>query len=390
MATSNYFSTLPYEIRRQIWSRCPQKDLKVLSLCCKWLYADVAPDLWEQVNIKWHGLDEKTHEIIQKPHPNLHLISQLELTDAGTYDFQSQSKGHLFSGFVSFLRCCDPNRLKSLTIYDIEIAGGLSLLNADGLRLVCVMFPQLEVLDLLFMTSHDIKPFAHLSSLESLKSLKLDTCTVKMDSADSSSGVGFAVKNLVDLDLSDSDLCAEFYSMIFDTSDKLEYLKISSSNVTDNDMRNLTRLLTLKHLYLYDCRQITDVTISYISDLPLLENLAVLCLHPSPNCLKAIGKIKALKYLALSFNKSPRDDDISHLSNLQALNELRLLDMGKLTDAALRFVSQLKLLEILDLSGNNNFTDEGLRHLAQLPRLQQLTLNRNEAVSDEGLKALRR
>ena len=381
MATSNYFSTLPYEIRRQIWSRCPQNDLKVLSLCCKWLYADVAPDLWEQVDIAWHRLDEKT----KKPHPNLHLISQLELAGS-TYDFQS--KGYLFSGFVSFLRCCDPNRLKSLTISDIQIAGGLSLLNADGLRLVCVMLPQLEVLELFFMTCHDMKPFAYLSALQSLKSLKLDTCTVKMDSADSS--VGFAVKNLVDFDLIYTDLCEEFYSMIFDTSDKLEYINLTDCNVTDNHLRNLTRVITLKHLYLYDCNQITDLTLSYISDLPLLENLAVHCLHPSPNSLKAIGKIKTLKDLALSFNKSPRDDDISHLSNLQALNELRLLDMGKLTDAALRFVSQLKLLEILDVSGNNNFTDEGLRHLAQLPRLQQLTLNRNEAVSDEGLKALRR
>ena len=389
MATSNNFSMLPCEIRKQIWSRCPRKDLKVLSLCCKWLYADVSPDLWKQVNIKWHRLDEKTNEIILKPHPNLHLISQLELLTDSIDDIRSQSKGYLFFGFVSFLRCCDPNRLRSLTIYDIEIAGGLSLLNADGLRLVCVMFPQLEVLDLTFMTGHDMKPFAHLSALESLKSLKLEACTVKMDSADSSS-VGFAVKNLVDLDLRDTDLCEEFYSSIFDTSNKLESLTLISSNVTDNDLRNLKHLLTLKYLHLYDSRQITDLTISYISHLPLLENLAVHCLHPSPNCLKAIGKIKTLTYLSLSFEKSPCDGDISHLSNLQALNDLSLLDMGKLTDGALRFVSQLKLLEMLDLSGNNNFTDEGLRHLAQLPRLKRLTVNRNEAFSDKGLTALRR
>ena len=395
--TRDHLSSLPCEVRRHLWSYCVKKDLKVLSLCCKWLCADVKPDLWNQVKISWPRLQEMTPELIHKPHPNLQMISRLMLgkeLDEDSYEHyvhavKRRTKGYLSFGFMAFLQNCDANRLKSLTIS--------SILVADGLQLVGEMFPQLEDLKLLKLSIG--RHLEQLSLLGSLKSLTLYECDLKQSFWDNlyeqtlidagntdECGALFNVKNLIELALFNTYVSTELYFHVSKHCFKLETLTINLCNLRDEDFAHIQYIKTLKRVRLITCQLITDDSLSYISRLPRLERLVIdSCQHITPKCFKEIGKITTLRRLDLHTLKPAKDADISHLVNLKSLHTLVIGDIQDATNEALKYLGQLQHLSKLNISDNNNFTDEGLHHLAKLPRLRQLALD-SENVTEEALK----
>ena len=109
----------------------------------------------------------------------------------------------------------------------------------------------------------------------------------------------------------------------------------------------MSKLLTLEHLKIQDCHNL------------------------SSTCLQSIGVMMSLKYLYIwpSENMRPTDAEFAHLGNLKSLQTLVIVGMRKLTDASLGVIGKLTGIEKLDISGCREFTDEGLVHLAALPNL---------------------
>ena len=175
---------------------------------------------------------------------------------------------------------------------------------------------------------------------------------------------GFRLKNLLTLKFLDAAESRELYSCIAETSVKLESLDLTWSNIQDTDMLNLSRLRCLKRINLFGAVQISDLGISYLSNLSSLERLHVgFCTRLSPRCLQDIAKIQTLRSLDLN-TFSEDATDISCLSNLVNLT-LIIRDLPGLTDDGLKVVSQLKHLRKLNMGYNNyNFTEEGIRDLA--------------------------
>ena len=388
MNSSVDITILPGEVRQYIWSYCDKRSLKVLSVCCKQMYTEVKPFVWKRVEVSWQALDGITKELVKKPHPNLKFISCLVLGAPSASSDRNLSLGYLTYGFGSFLERCD--RLKSLTIS--------RFLAADGPRLVSEVLPQLENLEMTDMKfgAGDLKP---LVGLHQLKSLTLRACLIQEidweviwqleslehltmtkedlppDYDDWFPHGGFSLKNLLSLKYFYSAESCELYSCIAKTCMKLESLDLIGSDIQDSDMLNLCSLPCLKSLSLTKAHQITDLGISYLSNISCLERLQVgFCVSLSPCCLEHIAKIETLRILDL-YEFSDDSTDISCLSKLVNLHTLVISAMRGLTDSALRTVAQFKSLRKLDIADNDNFTEEGIRHLAQLPHLKTLELD---------------
>ena len=332
---------------------CRKQSLKVLSLCSKQIYAEVKPLVWKRVEVRWEFLEGSTKELIKKPNPNLQLTSSLFFLGAGSPT--SILCGDRGFGFFSFLDRCD--RLKSLTI--------CHFLPADGLNLVREILPQLENLKLTDISLRDyLKP---LVGLRQLKSLTLEQCWFQKsdwdvlwlmeslehltmthglppDFDDFTPRDGFRLKNLLSLNFLATVESRDLYSCIAKTSVKLESLDLGSSSIQDSDMLNLSSLPHLKIVHLFGADQITDIGISYLTNLPCLEILEVgACARLSPRCLEDIGKIQTLRHLEL-VGFSEDANDISSLSNLANLSTLVISQMPGLTDDALKVAAQLKSL----------------------------------------------
>ena len=399
MDTSIDLSILPCEVRQYIWSYCDKPSLKVLSVCCKWFYAEVKPFIWKRVDLSWQFLEGVTKEFIKNADLNLQLISCLILgvSKVSSPTDPDPSCGKLSFGLVRFLDRCE--RLKSLTISHI--------LPADGLYLVCESLPQLEKLELSGITlrAGDLEPFL---GLLQLKSLLLRQCSIQKSDCDiiwqleslehltlthsTPPGFcdniprgGFRLKNLLSLQFLETVESVELYSCIAKTSVKLENLRLPWSSIQDSDMLKLTRLPRLKYVSLFGADQISDLGISYLSNLSCLERLEIsACERLSPHCLADIGKIQTLRCLDLD-QFSEHATNISYLSHLVNLHSLVISSMPGLTDSALKVVAQFKKLRKLDIRENDNFTEEGIRHLAQLPLLRTLEVD-SKNISDEVLR----
>ena len=336
MTTSVDITILPCEVRQYIWSYCRKSSLKVLSVCCKQMYAEVKPLIWKRVEVSWESLEGITKDLIKKPHPNLRLISCLVLDSRSqsASSLRNLSWGYLTFGLGSFLERCE--RLKSLTI--------TRFLSADGPRLVSTILPQLQNLEMTDITlrAGDLKP---LFGLLQLKSLKLSYCSIQKSDWDvvwqleslehltvthcstPASVDCVRLKNLLSLDFFEIVESRELYSCIAWESVKLESLDLGSSSIQDSDILSVSRLPRLKYISLYGADQVTDLGISYLTHISCLERLRIsACYRLSPHCLVDVAKIQTLRRLDLD-QFSEDDVDISCLSNLVNLHTLIVSEM---------------------------------------------------------------
>ncbi len=134
---------------------------------------------------------------------------------------------------------------------------------------------------------------------------------------------------------------------------------MSESNVSDEDLRQLESLASLKELSLQKT-QVSGIGIA------------------------SVGRMTALRQLDVSRTRTA-DGDLRHLRALQDLTQLKL-ENTPITDAGLETLGAMPQLVRVSL-GNTRVTDAGLPHLTRLVRLQALTLNGTN-VTDKGLNLI--
>jgi len=160
----------------------------------------------------------------------------------------------------------------------------------------------------------------------------------------------------------------------------------NSAMLTDDGLRYLGTLASVKHLDLYDQAAITDIGLGHLKGLTRLEVLNLGGSQVTDAGLVHLGAMPQLISLDLS-NTQITDAGLSRLSGYGQLRRLNINDT-QVTEAGLKHLAGVPKLEWLGVAGLP-VTDHGLAHLKENTTLRVLDLSRTN-VTDAGLMHLRK
>lgn len=147
----------------------------------------------------------------------------------------------------------------------------------------------------------------------------------------------------------------------------IEILSLFECQVSDDDLRSLKELRTLRVLDLPEA--IADDGLAHVANLTQLEALDLSGTKITDEGLVHLQRLRKLRVLDLSGTEIT-DAGLTHLRGLRQLEALNLGET-RVTDEGLAKLKPLTRLELLNLFGTA-VGDEGLRHLEDLPNLKYL------------------
>lgn len=162
------------------------------------------------------------------------------------------------------------------------------------------------------------------------------------------------------------------------TLNKLEFLVLSGTKITDAGLAHLQEMDNLKRLYLRET-QTGDDGLKYLSG---LTNLEAIILNDTKITGAGMVHLKGLKKLKLLYMQNTGITD-NGLKQLKELTDLVQLWLGgtKITDAGLVHIRDLTNLQSVSLD-STGITDKGLAHLKLLTNLNELYLNQTNITID--------
>ncbi len=165
---------------------------------------------------------------------------------------------------------------------------------------------------------------------------------------------------------------------------RLEHLSLSGTHITNDGMRYLQPLSSLRWLDLARV-SVDDRGLSHISSLSHLQHVQLSYTKVSDVGLQYIEGLTELIELGLSFTRV-HGEGLRYLSNLAHLSMLNLSG-STIQDAALTTLSSLTTLGSLDLS-HTSLTNRGLMHIESLSTLRSLSLS-NTSIDDKCAASLK-
>lgn len=172
--------------------------------------------------------------------------------------------------------------------------------------------------------------------------------------------------------------------------DQLESLHVNTGEpcLDDECVRELGRCTALRELKLFPCDRLTDKAVSFLEDLPDLENLDLRRYSPSDIAIAHFANMKSLKSLHMPLQQRLTIAGIQGLARCRALTEL-LLGYPDITidDAALVDFRGHPRLENVELAGCA-IGMAGIEVCASMPELRRLDISRNKSLADEALAPL--
>lgn len=161
---------------------------------------------------------------------------------------------------------------------------------------------------------------------------------------------------------------------------ELEYLQTNLMQVTDDGLKPLAQLKTLRNVkFFHPGKAFSGVGLTHLAGLPHLERLTVAgSLSFGDEGMTAVGKLTRLK----EFRTWHAGQTVKGMRQLAELKNLQNLYLGQrltyqppacLSDETLAIVAELKTLESLQLE-EARLTLAALGQLSKLPALKRLTL----------------
>lgn len=186
----------------------------------------------------------------------------------------------------------------------------------------------------------------------------------------------------------------------------LTELILWNAGISDAGLVFLKNLSQLRHIELFNNRDVTDAGLSHLASLTKLQHLDLNATRVTNDGMTAIQPLTKLVHLNL-MNTEINHDGLSHLAGFSKLKSLHLansraddpgtaelqkipnlevvyLDFTQISDKGLSHLAGLPKLQNLRLRGTK-VTDRGLVHLERMPSLRELSLGQT-TISDEGLK----
>jgi len=143
----------------------------------------------------------------------------------------------------------------------------------------------------------------------------------------------------------------------------VRYLNLRGKQITDDDLARLKSLHRLELLSLDEC-SITDNGVREIAKVPTLRSLSLVACHGiTDTSFIYIGRMRSLQYLDICwFLPKITGRNIEHLSALPNLATLHLVDCPAMSDDAVEALASLKQLDTLDIRGTA-ISEDGRRRL---------------------------
>ena len=151
------------------------------------------------------------------------------------------------------------------------------------------------------------------------------------------------------------------------------------SDPSDDDLKVVASLTSLKQLSLANRKRITDNGLRHLTGLSELEVLAIQGTNVSGEGFQHVMNMQKLTLLTLD-NSPVTDDALQYIGRLQKL-ELLFLNNTRITDDGLKHLASLKSVTNLQLRGTL-ITDKAIKYLADLTSLKSVLLS--DRVSNEG------
>lgn len=216
----------------------------------------------------------------------------------------------------------------------------------------------------------------NLAPLQELTTLCLGNCRIDDDGLKHLA----ALPRLQVLDLGSTDITDAGLKEL-QALTELSTLRIGAKRVTGASLKDLAQNRNLKSLTV----RIHATSSPELAHLLHLEKLTLFHTGVSDDCLRAIGKLKNLRWLNLEGSRGISSIGIEALQNLNNLRTLNLADTG-LGDAALEELAGFKQLKNLNVN-RCSITDDGLKSLLSCKTLEVLDVGGTQ-VTDVGLKHL--
>jgi hypothetical protein len=176
---------------------------------------------------------------------------------------------------------------------------------------------------------------------------------------------------------------------------ELEYFQTNLAQVTDEGIKPLAQLRSLKNLkFFHPGKSFSGVGLAHLATLPKLESLTVAgSLAFNDDGMAAVARLPRLKELR-TWHAGPTNEGVKKLRELKNLKSLHLGQ--RLTykppacpaDGTLAFLAEMKGLETLQLD-EARLTLAALGQLKRLPGLKKLTLGGID-ISREDVERLKR
>ena len=162
--------------------------------------------------------------------------------------------------------------------------------------------------------------------------------------------------------------------------ERLRWLNLSETPITDAGLEHIKNLSSLKYLMLFNT-QITDDGLEHVGKLTRLKNLGLAGTQVTNAGLVHLKLLSRLERLGLEETQVTG----AGLEHIEGLTNLVCLSLFKISvgDEGLVHIGKLTRLEVLNLSGTQ-VTDTGLAHIERLTGLTSLHLT-NTQVTDAGL-----
>ncbi len=164
--------------------------------------------------------------------------------------------------------------------------------------------------------------------------------------------------------------------------DDVVEVDLIGDELTDEALKNLKAIPSVKSLRLLYAGKVTDSGLSNLAPLVKLQRLVIE--GSQVTGIDSLDGLPELESLTLAGNNLT-DAGIAKIKGLTGLRELSLSGRG-LTDAGLIHIKGLSKLKVLNLCGDS-ITDAGLNHLRGLVGLQRLNLARTRVIG-KGLASL--
>ena len=175
---------------------------------------------------------------------------------------------------------------------------------------------------------------------------------------------------------------------------ELRKINLSDTKIGDIGFAQLRPLQKVTYLNCFHCPYLTDGAIAYIKHWTNLEYLNVRWSEVTSRVFEHVSGMKKLKVLDVGFSRV-NDDGFDALASLETLEELHI-GGDKMSGLALPLLRLLPALKHLDVNGSQRtdsgrwglmLTDVNIESIAALTQLETLDIG-GAIVSDVGMKAI--